>query len=132
MKNSRMRTAEAAVALVGAMTMGLGACSSDTATADISQCDVTEDLENARQTVIEAQGYGTWTQVMLASDVKEPTQKYGLLVMPFVKSDAAETVTGTVDLDGDKFIIDAKSKANGVTCRIDQDGQITVVEEKKK
>ncbi len=62
---------------------------------------------------------------MLAADVDRPTQKYGLLVMPFVKSDAAEKVTGTVTIDGGKYTIDAVSAATGKTWQIDQDGVIT-------
>jgi hypothetical protein len=64
---------------------------------------------------------------MLAGDVKQPTQKYGLLVMPFVKSEAAKRVTGTVDIADGKYVIEAESAETGETWQIDQDGNITQV-----
>ena len=126
---NRIGNGRRACALALGTMMLLGACSSaDEGAAVAEKCDVAVDLQTARDTVIEARGYGTWDQVMLASDVDGPTQKYGLLVMPLVKSDAAETVTGTVPIEGEKFTIDATSKATGATCRIDQDGAISIVE----
>lgn len=114
---------------------GLTACSSDeapaaesgeTTTADV---DVAEDLETARQAVLDALAEEDWAQVMLASDVTNPTVKYGLMVMPFVASDAAERVTGTVNIDGGDFVIEAESAETGETWQIDQDGAITQVTE---
>lgn len=114
---------------------GLTACSSDdapeagsgeTATADV---DVAEDLQTARQAVLDALAEEDWAQVMLASDVSDPTVKYGLMVMPFVASDAAERVTGTVTIDGGNFVIEAVSAETGETWQIDQDGAITQVTE---
>jgi hypothetical protein len=66
---------------------------------------------------------------MLAGDVKQPTQKYGLLVMPFVKSEAAKRVTGTVDIADGKYVIEAESAETGETWQIDQDGNITQASE---
>ncbi|NCT89463.1 hypothetical protein GXB85_00630 [Cellulomonas sp. APG4] len=115
--------------------LGLTACSSDdapsgeaaeTATADV---DVAEDLQTARQAVLDALAEEDWAQVMLASDVTNPTVKYGLMVMPFVPSEAAERVTGTVNIDGGDFVIEAESAETGETWQIDQDGAITQVTE---
>ncbi len=121
------------VALTGAF--GLAACgggdepspaaSSQSAQTDV---DVAQDLQTARQAVLDALADDPdWTQVMLAGDVKAPTQKYGLLVMPFVASDAASHVTGTVNVDGGKFVVEATSAATGKTWQIDQDGAVTEV-----
>lgn len=119
------------VALTGAF--GLTACSSDdggsaaeTTTADV---DVAGDLQTARQAVLDALADDDWAQVMLASDVDAPTVKYGLMVMPYVASDAAARVTGTVTIDGGAFVIEAESAATGETWQIDQDGTITQVTE---
>lgn len=111
---------------------GLTGCSSSSdgtsatsASAAASTADVADDLTTARQAVLDALKDKAWAQVMLASDVKEPTVKYGLMVMPFVKSDKAERVTGTVNIDNGKFVIEAVSAADGTTWQIDQDGTIT-------
>lgn len=121
------------IALTGAL--GVTACSGDTGTsasqstaADAAATvDVAEDLENARLTVLEALEDDDWAQVMLASDVDAPTVKYGLLVMPYTYSDATSRVQGTIEIDGDKFTIEADSAATGQTWQIDQDGTITEV-----
>lgn len=124
------------IAATGAL--GLTGCSSDsddaadtpTAAVEQTDVDVAGDLQTARQAVLDALADDpSWTQVMLASDVDKPTQKYGLLVMPYVASDAADHVTGTVNIDGDKFVIEAESAATGKTWQIDQDGTITEVTE---
>lgn len=110
---------------------GLTACSSSgdkpaaSSAAAESTADVAGDLTTARQAVLDALKDKDWAQVMLASDVAEPTVKYGLMVMPFVKTDKAERVTGTVNVDGGKFVIEAVSAADGKTWQIDQDGTIT-------
>ena len=145
MRMQKIRAAIVATVIAVAGTVGVVGCSSDAGTdspkgagTDASSSevqdepqddasDVVEDLETAREAVIEAMEYGTWTQVMLAPDVDGPTQKYGLLVMPFIKTDAASRVTGTVTLDGDNFRIEADSAATGRTWQIDQDGNITEV-----
>lgn len=122
------------IAVTGAA--GLTGCSSSeskpaaSTQAAQSSADVAADLTTARQAVLDALKDKEWAQVMLASDVSEPTVKYGLMVMPFVKSDKAERVTGTVNIDGGKFVIEAVSAADGTTWQIDQDGTIT--EAKKK
>jgi len=116
---------------------GLTACSSsddggtagdETVAAEVN-VDVATDLQTARQAVLDALADDDWAQVMLASDVDAPTIKYGLMVMPFAMTDAAERVTGTVTIDGDKFVIEADSAATGETWQIDQDGNISEVTE---
>jgi hypothetical protein len=116
----------AAAGAAGLLAVTLVACSGeDAAPVDPASVDVATDLETARDAVVEAMGYGTYDQVMLASDVDGPTQKYGLMVMPFVKTDAAARVTGTVNIDGEDFVIEAESAETGTTWQIDQDGTIT-------
>ena len=124
------------VAVTGAF--GLSACSNGgTTPAPESarnesevEIDVREDLTNARQAVADALAEDdSWTQIMLASDVEAPTVKYGLLVVPFTASDAAERVTGTVNISDGKYTIEADSAATGETWQIDQDGTITQVTE---
>lgn len=123
----------AAAAAAGVLALGLAACSSDDATSEeggAAACAALEtDLTTARQAVLDAlEDDPNWTQVMLAGDVEAPTQKYGLLVMPFVKSDAADSVTGTVNIDGGDFVIEAED-VDGLVCQIDQDGNVSEVTE---
>lgn len=122
------------LALAGFGAFGLTACSNDDAPAGggssssapvTAETDVATDLQTARDTVLEALKDDDWAQVMLASDVEGPTVKYGLMVMPFHPTDAAARVTGTVNIDGGKFVIEAESAATGETWQIDQDGAIT-------
>lgn len=116
----------AAAGVAGVLALGLAACSSGSAEpVDPSSVDVATDLQTARDAVEEALGYGKYDQVMLASDVDGPTEKYGLMVMRFVKTEAAERVTGTVEIDGKDFVIEAESAKTGKTWQIDQDGTIT-------
>lgn len=131
--NIKKVQATGAALLIAAMgTFGLAACSSDTGStggedggAASAACEaLTTDLETAKTAVDDALADDDWAQVMLASDVSEPTVKYGLMVMPFVKTDAAERVTGTVNIDGGNYVIEAED-ADGAICQIDQDGTIT-------
>lgn len=134
MNNTKLRAGALAALIVLTGAFGLTACStggsdaggsSQTQTADV---DVATDLETARQAVVDALADNPdWAQVMLAGDVKQPTEKYGLLVMPFVKSEAAKRVTGTVNIDGGKYVIEAESAETGQTWQIDQDGNISEV-----
>lgn len=131
MNNNKIRSGSIAVLFAAAGVFGLAACSStaDTETTQEASVDVAADLELARTTVLEALATDdALTQVMLASDVDAPTQKYGLLVMPYVATDAAERVTGTVNVDGGNFIIEAESAATGETWTIDQDGNLAEAE----
>lgn len=136
MNTSKLRTGGLAVIIAATGTFGLTACASDgedpgadTEVTQAATVDVADDLEGARAAVLEAlEDDPSWTQVMLASDVDAPTQKYGLLVMPFAPSDAASRVTGTVNIDGGDFVIEADSAATGETWQIDQDGNISAAE----
>ncbi|MCT9821225.1 hypothetical protein N3K63_13150 [Microbacterium sp. W1N] len=142
MNSNKIRAGVLAAVLFGAGALGLAGCATDSANSTSSNggssnsstqsetSDVAADLETARQAVEDALAENPdWTQVMLAGDVKQPTQKYGLLVMPFVKSDAADRVTGTVNISGGKYVIEAESAATGETWQIDQDGKISQVSE---
>ena len=122
----------ALIALTGAF--GLAACSSgddaasggETAATTTQDIDVAEDLENARVAVADALAEDdSWNQIMLASDVKAPTVKYGLLVVPYSFSEAASRVQGTITITDGKYTIDADSAESGKTWQIDQDGTIT-------
>ncbi|WP_169165071.1 hypothetical protein [Cellulomonas taurus] len=126
----------ALIALTGAF--GLAACSSgddaasggETAATTTQDVDVAEDLENARVAVADALAEDdSWNQIMLASDVKAPTVKYGLLVVPYSFSEAASRVQGTITITDGKYTIDADSAESGKTWQIDQDGTITEVTE---
>lgn len=138
MKNTMKRTG-LGLLIAATATFGLTACGSDDdassgsstsaaaegaeAAADV---DVAEDLETARTAVADALAEDdSWSQIMLASDVKAPTVKYGMLVVPFTPSDAASRVTGTVAIEDGAFVIEADSEATGQTWQIDQDGTIT-------
>ncbi|BDZ61763.1 hypothetical protein Lsed01_00416 [Demequina sediminis] len=137
MMNTKLRAMGLGLLLASGGAFALAGCSSDSAepgasapaAEEQSTVDVATDLETARQAVLDALADEEWAQVMLASDVTEPTVKYGLMVMPFVATDAAERVTGTVNIDGGNFVIEAESAATGQTWQIDQDGTITEVSE---
>ena len=137
MMNYKLRATGLALLIATGGALGLAACSSDTTTTEPTTAveqpavDVAADLELARTTVLEALAEDpSRTQVMLAGDVDAPTEKYGLLVMPYVPSDAAERVTGTVNIDGGDFVIEAESATTGETWQIDQDGAILQVTDK--
>ncbi|WP_448631369.1 hypothetical protein [Cellulomonas soli] len=135
MKRNRVLTAGLGlvVALTGAF--GLTACSSDDGGSDSpagqsqeTTSDIATDLEAARTAVADALAEDdSWAQIMLASDVKSPTVKYGLLVVPYSFSDAASRIQGTINIKDGKYTIDGDSAATGETWQIDQDGTITKV-----
>lgn len=135
MNKSKIWSGGCAVLIAATGAFSLTACSSgdgadgtETEVTQAATVDVADDLELARSTVLEALSDDpTLTQVMLASDVDLPTQQYGLLVMPYVASDASSRVTGTVSVDEGDFVIDAESAGTGETWQIDQDGNITQV-----
>lgn len=134
MKNSKALTTGLGLLIAVTGVLGLTACGSDdggTGSSETTQADVdvAGDLETARQAVLDALADDDWAQVMLASDVEAPTVKYGLMVMPFVATDAAARVTGTVNVDGGNFVIEAESAETGQTWQIDQDGVITEASE---
>lgn len=139
MKNTVMRTlATAAAAVVG--IAGLAACgdssdgdngagSGDSATAegavasesDEFVADLTEGVKIVNDQIAEV---GGMTQIMLASDVEQPTQKYGMWVMPFYPSDAVEKYISTIQIDEGNFVVTATSAETGVEWQMDQDGNL--------
>ncbi len=65
------------------------------------------------------------TQVMLASDVDQPTQKYGMWVLPYKPSEAVEKFTKQIQIeDGTKFVVTAVSAETGKSWNMDQDGNL--------
>ncbi len=69
------------------------------------------------------------TQIMLASDVDQPTQKYGMWVLPYKPSEAVEKFTKQIQIEeGTKFVVTAVSKETGKTWNMDQDGNMTEAE----
>lgn len=140
MKNSLVRIGlVAALALTSAA--GLAACSgsdSGAATAESSaaapaaqgdDAATKEDLTKARQVVLDTlESNGDLPQIYLANDVDKPTEKYGMLVVPYDWSDATEKLTTSiVKIDGGKFVIGALAKESQKEYQIDQDGTITEV-----
>ena len=135
MKRNTMLTTGLGLLITVTGVFGLAACgssddggaeSSTTAASETVEVDVKDDLENARTAVADALAEdSSWSQIMLASDVKAPTVKYGMLVVPYVASDAASRVQGTITITDGKFTIEADSAASGQTWQIDQDGTIT-------
>lgn len=67
------------------------------------------------------------TQVMLASDVDRPTEKYGLTELPFKPSDAVKKFTQTIEVAGGKFVVTAVSAETDKTWTMDQDGTMAEV-----
>lgn len=134
MKRNKVLTTGLGLLITVTGVFGLTACGSDEggsetpAASAAVEVDVKEDLENARTAVADALAEdSSWAQIMLASDVKAPTVKYGLLVVPYIASDAASRVQGTVAITDGKYTIEADSAATGQTWKIDQDGAITEV-----
>lgn len=132
MKRNKIITTGLGLLIAVTGLAGLTACSSgsgskgtQTAVTAPSTVDVATDLQTGRQAVLDALAKQDWPQVMLASDVTVPTMKYGLMVMPFAHTGAAKRVTGTVTINGGKFVIQAVSAATGQTWQIDQDGNIS-------
>lgn len=137
MKRNKMTTTGLGLLIAVTATFGLAACGSDEGSTSKStsdgasdnasvDVDVTADLNAARTAVTDALAEdSSWGQIMLASDVKAPTVKYGMLVVPFTPTEAASRVTGTVTITEGKFVIEADSAATDKTWVIDQDGVIT-------
>lgn len=142
MKNSLVRIGLAA-ALALTSAAGLAACSGSdsgaapagaesSAAAPAAQGDdaaTKEDLTKARQVVLDTLAEnGDLPQVYLANDVDKPTEKYGMLVVPYDWSDSTEKLTTSiVKIDGGKFVIGALAKESQKEYQIDQDGTITEV-----
>lgn len=132
MKSSKIVTVALGLTIAFTGAVGLAACSTEGSTPSTSvsegTVDVAADLESARQAILDALAEDdSWGQIMLASDVTRPTVKYGLLVVPYVHSEAADHVQGTITITDGQFTIEAESAATGETWQIDQDGTITQV-----
>ena len=137
MKNTLLRIGLAA-ALALTSAVGLTACSGSGTTADSSSAPsaaqgedaaTKEDLEKARQVILDTLAEnGELTQIYLANDVDKPTEKYGMLVVPYDWSDATEKLTTSiVKIDNGKFVIGALAAESQKEYQIDQDGKITEV-----
>ncbi|MDC4232917.1 hypothetical protein M3T53_04225 [Actinomyces sp. B33] len=141
MKNSLLRIGlAAAIAMTG--TAGLAACSgSSDAPAAAGQSAAVEgedaatkdDLVRARQTILDTlESNPSLTQIYLANDVDKPTEKYGMLVVPYDWSDDTEKLTTSIVKieGGTNFVIGALAAQSQKTYQIDQDGTISEVEAK--
>ena len=136
MKHSVLRVGLAA-ALIVTSAAGIAACSSGSESGSDSTSAVQTsgedsatkaDLEAARQVVLDTlKDNPDLTQIYLANDVDKPTEKYGMLVVPYDYSDATEKLTTSiVDItDGTDFTIGALAAESQKTWEIDQDGNIT-------
>lgn len=69
------------------------------------------------------------TQIMLASDVEQPTQKYGMWVMPYYPSEAVDSFISTVQVEDGNFVVTATSAESGKEWQMDQDGNLSEVAE---
>lgn len=133
MKNSALRVSLAALLALG-LGVGVSACSgsSSSSSSSASQAQGEDaatkaDLEKARQVVTDTlKDKPELTQIYLASDVDKPTEKYGMLVVPYAYSDATEKLTTSiVEISGGKYTIGALAKSSQKTWTIDQDGKIS-------
>lgn len=140
MKTSILRIGLAATLAV-TLGAGLGACSSDSSSSDAAttqsasaeaadgeDAETKADLELARQTILDTLADNPdLDQIYLASDVKKPTEKYGMLVVPYAYSEATEKLTTSIVKieSGPKFVIGAVAAESQKTWEIDQDGNIT-------
>ncbi|MDR1513763.1 MAG: hypothetical protein LBS56_09845 [Propionibacteriaceae bacterium] len=120
------RAVVAAVFVVTA-AWGLAACGGGEpdppAESEAFVSDMTEGVRLINEQI--AQG-SLMTNVMLASDVDRPTQKYGMWVLPYHPSDAVEKFTMKIEIkDGTDFHVTAVSAETGKTWRMDQAGVMT-------
>ncbi|HIY67671.1 MAG TPA: hypothetical protein H9830_15505, partial [Candidatus Agrococcus pullicola] len=123
MKNTLTRfglvTTLAAVGLLGLTGCG----SSDGGSADESDAFVS-DLQEGVDIISEQieQVDAPMDQIMLASDVDQATQKYGMWVMPYYPSDAVAEYISTIQIEnGSDFHITATSAETGAEWNMDQD-----------
>lgn len=125
----------AAVGVVGLAGCGSGGESADGGSSDAGSGEESEafvaDLQEGVDIVngqIEAVD-GAMEQIMLASDVEDPTQKYGMWVMPYYPSDAVEEYISTVQIEnGTDFHITATSAESGTEWNMDQNGDMAEAE----
>lgn len=141
MKTTFIR-AGAVVALVAAGMLGLSACGGDGANSPSGPgssqqgagqeseeftADLSEGVKIVNDQIAEV---GDLDQIMLASDVKQPTQKYGLWVMPYYPSEAVEKYISTIQIEDGKFVVTATSAETGKVWQMDQDGNISEADKK--
>lgn len=125
----------AAVGVVCLAGCGSGGESADGGSSDAGSGEESEafvaDLQEGVDIVngqIEAVD-GAMEQIMLASDVEDPTQKYGMWVMPYYPSDAVEEYISTVQIEnGTDFQITATSAESGTEWNMDQNGDMAEAE----
>lgn len=90
---------------------------------------VENDLKEAQNTITDWMAQkGDLKEIMLASDVQSPTQKYGMWVVPYQPSEAVKKFSSKVTIDGGKYVFTAIDAESGVECGIDQDGSITEIQ----
>lgn len=139
MRNKFIRIGLGAVMLASA-AFGVTACGGNAetpsstssesapATAGEESAEFVADLEAGVKLINEKLAEDSaMTQIMLASDVDQPTQKYGMWVMPYHPSEAVEKFMSTVQIDGGKFVVTATSAETGKEWQMDQDGALTEV-----
>lgn len=140
MKNKLTRVSIAAV-IAGSAAFGLAACGGSDAPADkpsASQGENSEESGEESEAFVTAMQDGVkivadqlavapgGTQIMLASDVTDPTQKYGMWVMPYAPDkEVVSKFISTIQVDGDKFVVTATSAETGKVWEMDQDGNLT-------
>ena len=139
--NNKLARIGVAVAISTAAVFGVAACGSGDAAEPKSTSSVSEDTTNAEESeafvkdltdgvdIIKGQlaEVSDLTQIMLATDVSNPTQKYGLWVMPYQPSDAVKKFTSKIDVEDGKFVVTAVSAETGKQWQMDQDGVMTEV-----
>ncbi len=146
MTRTILRTGMAALLALG-LTTGLAACggSDDGASGTASQsesadggsaadagdtgesAEFVQDLQDGVDLINDkiAEQAGM-TQIMLASDVDQATQKYGMWVLPYYPSDAVKKYTMQIQIEnGTDFVVTAISAATDKTWEMDQDGTMT-------
>lgn len=144
MKSTLLR-AGLAVVVAASAAFGLSACggsegaasgnesgtSSDSAVAgDESEAFVADMKEGVQIINDKIAEQADMTQIMLASDVEQPTQKYGMWVMPYYPSEAVESYTMSIQItNGTDFVVTAVSAESGKTWTMDQDGNMAEVTE---
>jgi hypothetical protein len=123
----------AAVAGSFAMALSMAACGGGGSADAGEKCSSIEaDLQKAVTTINDwntEQG-GTLPEIMLASDVQSPTQKYGLWVVPYTPTDAVKKFISKTPISDGKYEFQATT-TDGVVCVVDQDGTISLGEESK-
>ncbi|WP_333812149.1 hypothetical protein [Timonella senegalensis] len=132
------------LALSAAAAFGLTACgsgeagdkpdssasqSADNSNVAESEAFINDMKEGVKIIADQIEASGAMTQIMLASDVDQPTQKYGMWVMPYYPSEAVSKFISTVQVDGDKFKVTATSAETSKVWEMDQDGNLTEVAE---